>query len=112
MADEFEWDANKAAANLAKHNVDFNEARRAFDDPNGVEWSDDREDYGEDRRIVLGMAGDRLLYVVCTILDDATVRIISARRATPREKRRYHESQRESTRTRSAKTSTGVASTP
>jgi hypothetical protein len=93
MADEFEWDARKAAANLAKHNVDFSEAQRAFDDPNAIGWGDDREDYREDRDIMLGMVEGRLLHVVYTVLDDMTVRIISARRATPRERRRYHEKQ-------------------
>jgi hypothetical protein len=93
MADEFEWDARKAAANLAKHGIDFVDAQRVFDDHNAVEWLDDRHDYGEVRCIVLGMVRGRLLYVVYSAPDDATVRIISARKATPRERRRYHESQ-------------------
>jgi uncharacterized DUF497 family protein len=93
MADEFEWDARKAATNLAKHRVSFDDARRAFDDFDAVEWRDDRQDYGEDRWIILGAVEGQLLHVVYTLLDDMTVRIISARKATPRERRKYHENE-------------------
>ena len=93
MAEEFEWDAKKAAANLAKHGIDFIDAQQVFEDHNSVEWIDDRRDYGETRWVVLGTVLGRLLNVVYTMPDNATVRIISARRATPRERRRYHESQ-------------------
>jgi hypothetical protein len=53
---EFEWDDVKAAANLRKHGVSFAFAAKAFRDPSGIEWIDDREDYGEVRTILLGMA--------------------------------------------------------
>jgi uncharacterized DUF497 family protein len=91
MADElFEWDEAKAAANLAKHGVSFEEARQAFADPFAIEFVDDREDYGEDRLILLGMVDNRLLVVVHTLRADK-VRIISARDAEPHERRQYHE---------------------
>ena len=57
----FEWDDGKAAANVAKHGVSFEQAREAFKDPFAVEFEDDRRDYGENRYILLGMVGDRLL---------------------------------------------------
>lgn len=59
----FEWDDRKAAANLARHGVSFPKARHAFDDPYAVEIEDRRGSYGEDRCLLLGMVGQRLLAV-------------------------------------------------
>ena len=87
---DFEWDDEKAARNLARHGVDFEAARLAFDDPFAVVREDRRRDYGEDRYILLGMVENHLLAVVHT-QRDARIRIISARLAEPRERRRYHE---------------------
>jgi uncharacterized DUF497 family protein len=87
---EFEWDDIKAAANLAKHGVSFEQARRAFADPLAIDFADDRRHYGEERSLLLGMVGNRLLVVVHTMRGDR-VRIISAREAEPHERRRYHE---------------------
>ena len=92
--DEFEWDDVKAAANLVKHNVSFETARRAFSDPFMVEREDDRDDYGEPRLTLLGMVNNRLLFVAYTMRGD-TVRIISARGAEPHEQRLYHEENRD-----------------
>ena len=50
-SDDFEWDDAKAAANLAKHSVSFEQARDAFDDPFAIDLMDDREDYREQRLI-------------------------------------------------------------
>jgi uncharacterized protein len=86
--DEFEWDNEKAAQNLTRHGVSFDAARLAFDDPFAVERIDDRQDYGEDRCILLGMVESHLLHV--TYRGERT-RIISARVAEPYEHRRYHE---------------------
>ena len=88
--DEFEWDDGKAAANLRDHMVSFDTARRAFDDAFAIVRQDTRENYGEDRYLLLGMVDTRLVAVAYTTRDDRT-RIISARPAEPREKRRYHE---------------------
>ena len=86
----FEWDAAKAARNEADHGVTFDVAMLVFGDPFALEWRDDREDYGEDRYVVLGMVDGRVLYVAYTMRGDA-IRIISARGAEPKERRRYHE---------------------
>jgi uncharacterized DUF497 family protein len=86
----FEWDAAKAARNEADHGVTFDVATLVFADPFALEWRDDREDYGEDRYVVLGMVDGRVLYVAYTMRGDA-IRIISARGAEPNERRRYHE---------------------
>jgi uncharacterized DUF497 family protein len=88
--DDFEWDDTKAAENLAGHGVSFDMARLAFNDPFAVAREDQRQDYGEDRYILLGMVEDRVLAVAFT-QRGARLRIISARLAEPRERRRYHE---------------------
>jgi uncharacterized protein len=87
---EFEWDDDKAALNLVRHNVSFDDARRVFNDPFGDSREDRREDYGEQRFVVIGMAGDRVL-VVAYASRGQRIRIISARTAEPRERRRYHD---------------------
>jgi uncharacterized protein len=84
--DDFEWDDVKAAANVVRHGVPFEAARSAFSDTFAVA----REDYGEDRYTLLGMANDQLLHVAYTLRHER-IRIISARLAEPRERRRYHE---------------------
>lgn len=88
--DMFEWDAHKAAENHAKHRITFEMARDVFDDPFIVEWPDDAQGAGEQRFSALGMVGGRILFVAYTMRGD-TIRIISARRAEPFERRRYHD---------------------
>jgi len=88
--DEFEWDDDKAAENLVTHGISFDVARLAFDDIFAVERVDRRQRYNEDRFILLGMVQGRLLAVAYT-LRGKRARIISARYAEPRERRRYHE---------------------
>lgn len=87
---EFEWDDAKAAQNEADHGVNFEVAKLVFNDPFATERLDDREDYGEDRYVIIGMIDSRLLCVAYT-LRNGTIRIISARGAEPHERRRYHE---------------------
>ena len=88
--DEFEWDDEKAALNVERHQLSFETARRAFADYFAVSRDDNRHDYGEDRYLLLGMVEERLLVISYT-LRDSRIRIISARLAEPRERRRYHE---------------------
>jgi uncharacterized DUF497 family protein len=88
--DAFEWDDTKAAANYAKHGVTFDAARDVFKDAFAIEQADDRQNYGEERWIILGMARERLLSVAYTVRGDR-IRIISARTAEPYERREYHE---------------------
>ena len=61
-----------------------------FKDPLAIESLDDREDYGEDRFVIIGMVDGRLLFVAYTLRGE-TIRIISARGAEPHEQRQYHE---------------------
>ncbi len=86
----FQRDDTKAAGNYANHGVRFEAAREVFQDPFALEWLDDREDYGEDRSIILGMVENRLLYVSHTMRGEK-IRLISARGAEPQERRQYHE---------------------
>lgn len=88
--DEFEWDDDKAAANAEKHGVTFEQARSVFRDPFAIELLDDREDYSEDRYILIGMSAASVLVVVHTQREDRS-RIISARNAEPNERRFYHD---------------------
>lgn len=90
---DFEWDDTKARANIARHDVSFETARKVFGDPFALDWLDDREDYGEARSVALGLAGHRVLWVAYT-MRDRRIRIISARIAEPRERRAYNEEDR------------------
>ena len=67
--------------------------QRQFLDPFALEWLDDREPYGEERYVILGLVDNRLLYVAHTLRGDK-IRIISARGAEPHERRQYHEENR------------------
>lgn len=89
----FEWDPRKAAANLAKHRVSFEEARTVFADELALIIADDAHSEAEDRFVLLGLSASvRALVVVHAYLEeDRTVRIISARRANPRERQQYKE---------------------
>jgi uncharacterized DUF497 family protein len=87
--DEFEWDDAKAADNVRKHGVSFETAALAFLDRFAVEWIDDREDHGEERVILLGLANGMVLVVIYTERNER-IRIISARRATKHEQALYH----------------------
>ena len=90
MQDEqFEWDDDKAAENLRNHRVSFEQAAFAFNDPFAVEWIDDREAYGEERSILLGMVTGQVLTVVYTERDER-IRIISAWRAARHEQDYYY----------------------
>ena len=91
MALRFEWDPQKAGRNLAKHGVPFEEAATAFGDPLGRITSDPRHSVDEERFVLLGFwRGQRLLAIMFAERAQA-IRIISARRATPRERRDYEQ---------------------
>ena len=87
---EFEWHDAKAEINLEVHGVSFELATTVFRDPFAVERVDDREDYGEVRFVIIGMAsGAVLLFVVYTEREER-IRLISARRATTHEQDDYY----------------------
>lgn len=87
----FEWDAAKAERNLRKHKVAFEDASRVFDDPL-LFTEQDRYERGEGRWRTFGSVyGVVLLVVHFDRDDDEVIRIISARKATPSERRRYEQ---------------------
>ena len=88
---EFEWDPDKAARNLAKHGVSFQEAATVFGDPLAMTYGDPDHSEDEDRFLTFGhSSAGRLLVVSHTDRDDRT-RIISARTATRKERMQYEE---------------------
>ncbi len=85
----FAWDPRKAATNVRKHGVSFEEATTVFADPLALAI-EDAIDPG--RTVLVGMSErQRVLLTVYTDIDEDTIRIISARRATSHERRRYEE---------------------
>jgi hypothetical protein len=92
--DRFEWDDDKAAQNWRDHAVSFEMAREAFRDAFAVEWVDDAQDPNEERYALIGMVEGRLLFVAYTLRAER-IRIISARKPEPWERRRYHDENRE-----------------
>ncbi len=92
---QYEWDNGKAAENLRKHGVDFTDAIAALEDTNRLEDIDTRSEYAEERIQVIGMARSNVLFVIVTLRDENTCRIISARKATRHEQDRYYAGDRE-----------------
>lgn len=87
----FEWDTAKAAANIKKHGVSFEEARSVFYDEFAVQFFDNDHSTGEERFLLLGIGTAARLLLICHCERDAgnSIRIISARKATPRESNFY-----------------------
>ncbi len=88
---EFEWDSKKASSNLRKHKVSFKEASSALSDPMAVTGADPDHSIGEFRFITFGISEHSRLLVVSHTEQSETIRIISARLASKREKRIYEE---------------------
>ena len=87
---QFEWDPDKAASNLEKHRISFEEAESVFADPLARLFDDDVHSFEEKRHAIFGHSyNDRLLIVSYTERENDRIRIISARLATPKESRRY-----------------------
>ena len=86
----FTWDENKNQANFKKHGIDFNDAVRAWYDPDRLDFFDEEHSSDEIRWIFLGAVTGVVLFVVETEPDDNTVRIISARRALKHEQEVYY----------------------
>ena len=93
MALRFEWDPQKAARNLAKHGVPFEAAATVFGDPLGRITSDPRHSVDEERFVLLGLSRQQRLLAVMFAERGEAIRVISARRAIPRERRDYEQRQ-------------------
>ena len=90
----FAWDARKALGNLRKHGVSFEEAASVFSDPDGLDWDDFEHSLSERQSTRVGFSlSGRILFVVYTIRrlksEKETIRIISARQATRKERKAY-----------------------
>ena len=93
---EFEWDEDKNQGNIAKHGIGFERASRIFQGPT-LDWIDDRDDYGEERIVSIGMIEGVLVLVVVHTDREGVTRIISARPAKRPERKRYDEEIRKRT---------------
>jgi len=91
---QFEWDEQKRKTNIRKHGFDFRDAFKLFNSPMLVA-SDDRDDYGEERFIGIGMLEGRIVVVIFTERGDKTIRIISMMKALNNERIRYEQYLRE-----------------
>ena len=91
MGYTFEWDPEKDDANLQKHGVSFDEGSTVFGDPLSLLMPDPDHSADEERYIVLGMSAHRKLLVVAFAERPPNTRLISARRATRAERKRYEE---------------------
>ncbi len=96
MHTQFEWDTDKATSNWAKHRIDFETAVRAFADP-FLLTEHDRIEHGERRWRSVGMVnGHLILFIAHTVREEEddsieVIRIISARKADPKERKRYEQ---------------------
>lgn len=89
---QFEWHKEKARSNLSKHQVSFEEASTVFDDQFARTLYDEDHSIDEEREIIVGHSIlNRLLVVSFTEKLDGVVRIVSARLATKKERKRYEE---------------------
>lgn len=87
----FIWDPKKASGNMRKHGVSFEEARSVFYDDWAIEFYDGPHSEADDRFLLLGLSAHARLLLVCHCYreDEQTIRIISARKATPAEAQHY-----------------------
>jgi uncharacterized DUF497 family protein len=85
----FKWDRKKAATNFKKHKVSFDEAITAFYDPLSATFNDPDHSIGEERFITIGYSSSNRLLVITYTERGAVVRLINARPANAKEKRRH-----------------------
>jgi hypothetical protein len=91
MSQQFEWDASKAAANLKKHGVAFDEALAVFADPLARVFDDPDHSAEEVREIIIGHSVQQRLLIVGFAERAGKTRLIHARCATRRERQDYEE---------------------
>jgi uncharacterized DUF497 family protein len=89
---KFEWDAAKAASNVRKHGISFEEAKSVFYDEFAIQfYNSENSELEEDRFLMLGISSESRILLVCHCERDSsnTIRIISARKATKKERKFY-----------------------
>lgn len=90
---KFEWDEAKNQSNIEKHGISFEEAKTVFEDEDALIISDESHSDEEDRFILIGFSYKANILVVCHCYreNESVIRLISARKATLREKEKYKE---------------------
>ena len=88
---EFEWDQSKATANLKKHGVSFEEAKTVFDNPLAVIFDDETHSIDERREIIIGHSQRNRLLLIAFTERSSSIRIISVRLATRKEREDYEQ---------------------
>ena len=88
---EFEWDPNKNKENIKKHKISFEEAKEVFYDDNAILFDDPDHSANEERFLIIGRISNLNICVVshCYKEKESIIRLISARRATKKEKETY-----------------------
>lgn len=86
----FEWDENKNLINVRKHKIDFADVPVVFEKSMLIDFEDSK-DYDEDRWIGIGLMRSIVIVILFTERDKDTIRFISARKATRKERERYYE---------------------
>lgn len=87
---KFVWDEQKHQSNINKHDLDFSDVYKIFESPMLVNL-DDREDYGEERWIGIGLIDMQVVVIIFTEPNEETIRIISLRKAKNNERKRYEQ---------------------
>ena len=88
---QFEWDPEKAKSNVTKHSISFQEAATVFYDPLSATFEDLAHSIGEHRFLTIGYSSQGRLLVVSHTDWEGVPRIISARPATPRERKKHED---------------------
>lgn len=88
---DFDWDSEKATENIAKHGVTFEEAASIFSDPLAITYPDPDHSIGEERVLTFGISNQGRLLAVISVERNDTLRIISARTTTRRERGNYEQ---------------------
>lgn len=91
MSTTFEWDEVKAKENLKKHKISFEEAKTIFNDPRAITIHDPQHSIEEDRFIDIGCSSSMRILVVVYTERGSNIRIISCRKATNFERRKYEQ---------------------
>lgn len=87
---KFEWNLSKARSNLKKHGVSFEEAQTVFFDENAIQFFDAESSSEEERFLMLGLSENSRILLVCHCeREGGVIRIISARKATAKERKHY-----------------------
>ena len=89
----FEWDEEKANANLKKHRVGFDEAVSAFADPRLLTFSDSHHSEDEERFLSIGISYKNRVLIIAYTDRTSKIRIINCRKATASERKRYEENE-------------------